>query len=52
MTEGSIAGHLIGFALPMLLLAALMGFLCLVVSVMANVLDGAVTLQEENDLTI
>ena len=40
------------FALPMLLLAALMGFLCLVVSVMANVLDGAVALREENDLTI
>lgn len=40
------------FALPMLVLAAIMGFLCLVVSVMANVLAAAVALQEENDLTI
>ena len=40
------------FALPMVLLAAIMGFLCLVVSVLANVLDAAVALQEENDLTI
>ena len=40
------------FALPMLLFAAIMGFLCLAISVLANVLDAAVTLQEENDLTI
>ncbi len=40
------------FALPALLMAAVMGFLCLVVSVVACVLDGAVALQEENDLTI
>ena len=40
------------FALPMVLLAAIMGFLCLTVSVLANVLDAAVALQEENDLTI
>lgn len=40
------------FALPMVLLAAIMGFLCLAVSVLANVLDAAVALQEENDLTI
>ena len=40
------------FALPMLLLGAIMGFLFLVVSVVANVLSAAVTLQEENDLTI
>lgn len=40
------------FALPALLIAAIMGFLCLVVSVVSNVLDAAVTLQEENDLTI
>ena len=40
------------FMLPMILLAAIMGFLCLVVSVLANVLDAAVALQEENDLTI
>ena len=40
------------FALPMVLFAAIMGFLCLTVSVLANVLDAAVALQEENDLTI
>lgn len=40
------------FALPMVLFAAIMGFLCLAVSVLANVLDAAVALQEENDLTI
>ncbi len=40
------------FALPMILFAAIMGFLSLVVSVLAQVLDAAVALQEENDLTI
>ena len=40
------------FVLPMLLFGAIMGFLCLAISVVANVLDGAVRLQEENDLTI
>jgi hypothetical protein len=40
------------FALPMLLLGAIMGFLSLVVSVLAQVLESAVALQEENDLTI
>ncbi len=40
------------FALPMLLFAAIMGFLCLVVSVVASVLDAAVAIREENDLTI
>ena len=40
------------FALPALLLAAIMGFLCLVVSVVASVMDGAVAMREENDLTI
>ena len=40
------------FALPMVLLAAIMGFLCLTVSVLAHILDAAVALQEENDLTI
>ena len=40
------------FALPALLFAAIMGFLCLVVSVVASVLDAAVALREENDLTI
>lgn len=40
------------FALPALLFATIMGFLCLVVSVVASVLDAAVSLREENDLTI
>ena len=40
------------FVLPMLLFGAIMGFLCLTISVVANVLDGAVELREENDLTI
>ena len=40
------------FVLPALLFTAIMGFLCLVVSVVASVLDAAVALQEENDLTI
>lgn len=40
------------FVLPMLLFAAIMGFLCLVVSVVASVLAAAVALREENDLTI
>ena len=40
------------FVLPALLFTAIMGFLCLVVSVVASVLDAAVALREENDLTI
>ena len=40
------------FSLQIVLMAAVMGFLCFVVSVVACVLDGAVALQEENDLTI
>ncbi len=40
------------FVLPMILFGAIMGFLCLIISVVANVLDGAVALREENDLTI
>ena len=36
----------------LMLIGAIMGFLCLVVSVVANVLDSAVALREENDLTI
>lgn len=40
------------FVLPMLLFAAIMGFLCLVVSVVASVLEAAVAIREENDLTI
>lgn len=38
--------------LPLVFLAVIMGFLCLVVSVVASVMDAAVTLREENDLTI
>lgn len=38
--------------LPLIFLAVIMGFLCLVVSVVASVMDAAVTLREENDLTI
>ena len=41
-----------GFVLPALLFTAIMGFMCLVVSVVASVLDAAVELREENDLTI
>ena len=40
------------FVLPALLFTAIMGFLCLAVSVVASVLDAAVALREENDLTI
>lgn len=40
------------FALPALVFAAIMGFLCLAVSVVASVMDAAVALREENDLTI
>ena len=40
------------FALPALLIGAIMGFLCLVVSVVTCVLESAVALREENDLTI
>lgn len=38
--------------LPLVFLAVIMGFLCLVVSVVASVMDAAVTIREENDLTI
>ena len=40
------------FALPMLIFAAIMAFLCLVISVVGCVLDAAVAIREENDLTI
>jgi hypothetical protein len=40
------------FALPMLIFAAIMAFLCLVVSVVGCVLEAAVAIREENDLTI
>ena len=38
--------------LPLIFLAVIMAFLCLVVSVLVRVMDAAVTLREENDLTI
>lgn len=40
------------FALPMVILVAVTGFLFLVVGVVASILDSAVALQEENDLTV
>lgn len=38
--------------LPLVFLAVIMGFLFLVVDVVGHVMDAAVTLREENDLTI
>ena len=38
--------------LPLVFLAVIMGFLCLVVSVVASVMDAAVAIREENELTI
>lgn len=38
--------------LPLIFLVIIMGFLCLAVSVVANVMDAAVAIREENDLTI
>lgn len=40
------------FALPMIILVAVTGFLFLVVGVVAGILDAAVALREENDLTV
>lgn len=38
--------------LPLIFLVIIMAFLCLTVSVVANVMDTAVAIREENDLTI
>lgn len=38
--------------LPLVFLAVIMAFLCLAVSVVVHVMDAAVTIQEENALTI
>ena len=38
--------------LPLVFLAVIMGFLFLVVNVVGHVMDAAVTIREENDLTI
>ena len=40
------------FALPMIIFSAIMAFLCLTVNVVGCVMDAAVALREENDLTI
>jgi len=40
------------FYLPLIFLVLIMGFLCLAVSVVASVMDAAVTIREENDLTV
>ena len=40
------------FYLPLIFLVIIMGFLCLVVSVVASVMDAAVVIREENDLTV
>lgn len=40
------------FYYPMVFMTVVMGFLCLVVSVVARVMDAAVTIREENDLTV
>lgn len=40
------------FVLPMLIFSAIMAFLCLAVSVVGCVMDAAVAIREENDLTI
>jgi hypothetical protein len=38
--------------LPLIFLVIIMGFLCLMVSVVAHVMEAAVAIREENDLTI
>ena len=40
------------FYWPLGFLVIIMGFLCLAVSVVASVMDAAVTIREENDLTV
>lgn len=37
---------------PLVFLVAVMGFLCLAVSVVSSVMDAAVAIREENDLTV
>ena len=37
---------------PLLLMVVIMSFLCLVIGVLCQVMDAAVTIREENDLTI
>lgn len=40
------------FYYPLIFMVVVMGFLCLVVSVVCRVMDAAVAIREENDLTI
>ncbi len=40
------------FYYPLVFMTIVMGFLCLVVSVVASVMDAAVAIREENDLTV
>lgn len=40
------------FYLPLVFMVVIMGFLCLAVSVVASVMDAAVAIREENDLTV
>lgn len=40
------------FYLPLIFMTAIMGFLGLIVSVVVNVMDAAVKIREENDLTV
>ena len=40
------------FYQPLLFLSVIMGFLCLIVSVVMNVIAAAVEIREENDLTV
>lgn len=40
------------FYLPLIFLTVIMGFLGLIVSVVVNVMDAAVKIREENDLTV
>ena len=40
------------FYMPLVFLVVIMAFLCLAVSVVASVMDAAVTIREENDLTV
>ncbi len=40
------------FYMPWIFVVVIMGFLCLVVGAVASVMDAAVTLREENDLTV
>ena len=49
---GVITGLTCFAYLPLVFLAVIMGFLFLVVDVVGHVMDAAVTLREENDLTI